>query len=261
MSRRARRVLALLAAVSSVAAGCGDDDDDAAAGASEAVEGDLAVFAAASLAESLTEIGDAFHAANPDASVTLSFAASSALVHQIIGGAPADVFASADTNSMQKLMDAELDAADPEIFATNLLTIIVAAGNPLDITGVADLADPDVKTVVCTAEAPCGNYAHQIFAAAGVTVTPVSFEQSVRGVSTKVITGEADAGIVYETDVIAADAAAHIVEIPRDINVVAEYPVAVVSTSDQQDLAQAFVDFLRGDEGQAILASYGFGPP
>src|SRR5262245_28399445 len=234
---------------------------EAPTGSAPGVSGDITVFAAASLTESFTEIGDAFSAANPDATATFSFDASSALVQQIIEGAPADVFASADTANMDKLTDADLNGTDPVVFATNLLTIIVAPGNPLGITGVEDLANPDIKVVVCAPEVPCGNYANQIFDAAGVEVTPVSLEQNVRGVSTKVTEGEADAGIVYVTDVIAAGDDADMVEIPDDINVVAEYPIAAVAASEHADVDQAFIDFVLGDEAQAILAEHGFGPP
>ena len=219
------------------------------------------MFAAASLTESFTEVGDAFTAANPDASATFSFDASSALVQQIIEGAPADVFASADAANMTKLTDAGLNGSEPVIFATNLLTIIVAPGNPLGITGVADLANADIKTVICAPEVPCGNYANQIFTAAAVAVTPVSLEQNVRGVVTKVTAGEADAGIVYVTDVTAAGDTADMVEIPDDINVVAEYPIATVAASQNQEVGEAFIDFLTGPDGQAILADYGFEAP
>ena len=179
-------------------------------------------------------------------------------MQQITEGAPADVFASADTANMDKLTDAGLNGSEPVIFATNLLTIIVAPGNPLGITGVADLANPDIKTVICAPEVPCGNYANQIFTAAGVTVTPVSLEQNVRGVVTKVTAGEADAGIVYVTDVIAAGDAADMVEIPEDINVVAEYPIATVAASENQEVGEAFIDFLTrprrpGHHGRARL--------
>ena len=237
-------------------------DDDRGAGEHGAgVEGDITVFAAASLTESFTEVGDAFTAANPEATATFSFDASSALVQQITEGAPADVFASADTNNMTKLTDAALNGSEPVIFATNLLTIIVAPDNPLGITGVADLANPAIKTVICAPEVPCGNYANQIFTAAGVTVTPVSLEQNVRGVVTKVTAGEADAGIVYVTDVTAAGDAADMVEIPADINVVAEYPIATVAASQNQEVGEAFIEFLTGPDGQSILAEYGFGAP
>jgi molybdate transport system substrate-binding protein len=263
MSVTSRLLLVPLAVMAMAAAACGDDDEGtpATSAAPAGVDGEITVFAAASLTESFTEVGEAFTAANPDADATFSFDASSALVQQIVEGAPADVFASADTANMTKLTDADLNGTDPVVFATNLLTIIVAPGNPLGITGVADLANPDLKTVVCAPEVPCGNYATQIFAAAGVDVTPVSLEQNVRGVATKVTSGEADAGIVYVTDVIAAGDAADMVEIPDDINVIAEYPVASVAASKNQDVDQAFIDFLTGPEGQAILAEYGFGAP
>ncbi len=180
---------------------------------------------------------------------------------QIIEGAPADVFASADVANMTKITDESLNGTEPVIFATNLLSIVVAPGNPTGITGVEDLANPDLKVVLCAAEVPCGRYAAQILETAGVTVTPVSFEQNVRGVLTKVTTGEADAGIVYVTDVTAAGADAEGVEIPADINVVAEYPIATVAASGSQEVGEAFIDFLLGPEGQAIMASYGFGAP
>jgi molybdate transport system substrate-binding protein len=231
------------------------------ASSTPALDGDITVFAAASLTESFTEVGAAFAAAHPDATATFSFDASSALVQQIIEGAPADMFASADTANMDKLTDAELNGTEPVVFATNVMTIIVAADNPLGITGVEDLVDSDTKVVVCATEVPCGNYANQIFDAAGVDVTPVSLEQNVRGVVTKVTAGEADAGIVYVTDVISAGDAADMVEIPEEINVVAEYPIAAVAGSEHHDVDQAFIDFLLGDEGQAILADYGFGSP
>jgi molybdate transport system substrate-binding protein len=264
-----------LAALLLVAAACGDDDDgesdaattattsatEAPATTTPGVEGEITVFAAASLTESFTEIGEAFTAANRDAEAEFSFDASSALVEQITQGAPADVFASADTANMDKLTEAGLNDTEPVIFATNLLTIIVAPENPLGITGVADLANPDLTTVICAEEVPCGRYANEIFATAGVTVTPDSLEQNVRGVVTKVTTGEADAGIVYVTDVIAAGDAAAMVEIPDDINVLAEYPIATVADSSNPEVGEAFIEFLTGDDGQAILAEYGFGSP
>jgi molybdate transport system substrate-binding protein len=265
----------LVAVLGLLATACGDDDGGSSttAGATttgapapatsraSAVEGDITVFAAASLAESFTAVGEAFTEANPDAKATFSFDASSALVQQITQGAPADVFASADTANMDKLTQAGLNGTQPEVFATNLLTIIVAPGNPKGITGAADLESSDIKTVICAAEVPCGRYAAQIFDTAGVTVTPVSLEQNVRGVVTKVTAGEADAGIVYVTDVTAAGDAADMVEIPEDRNVVAEYPIASVKASKHQEVDQAFIDFLLSDDGQAIMAEYGFGAP
>jgi molybdate transport system substrate-binding protein len=254
--RRTPHPLAVpLAALALLAVACGSDSS------SSDTTGDITVFAAASLTESFNEIGEAFTKANPDAKVTFSFDASSALVTQISQGAPADVFASADQPNMDKLTTAGLNGTDPVVFATNLLAIIVAKGNPKGVTGVADLAKPDVKTVLCAAEVPCGKYAQQILTSANVTVTPVSFAQNVKGVVTPVTAGEADAGIVYVTDVIAAGDKAEAVDIPSDINVVAKYPIAGVKASTKQAVDQAFIDFVLGDAGQAILEEHGFLPP
>lgn len=259
--RRARSlVLALLALVGFLLAACGDDSGSSST-TSPGVEGDITVFAAASLSGAFNEIGDAFTKANPDAKVTFSFDASSALAQQITQGAPADVFASADTANMDKLTSEQLNGTAPVIFATNLLGVIVPKGNPAGITGVADLAKPDVKVVVCAPEVPCGKYASQIFESAGITVTPVSQEQNVKGVVTKVTAGEADAGIVYVTDVTAAGDSAQLVAIPADINVVAKYPIATLKASTNTEVDQAFIDFVLGPDGQKILADYGFMAP
>ena len=229
--------------------------------AAPTVSGDITVFAAASLTDSFNEMGDAFTEANPEAKVTFSYDASSALVTQITQGAPADVFASADATNMDKLATAGLTGTAPVVFATNLLAIIVPKGNPKGITSVADLAKPDVKVVVCAPEVPCGRYAQQILTRANVSVTPVSLAQNVKGVVTPVTAGEADAGIVYVTDVMAAGDDADAVDIPTDINVVARYPIASVKASATQDIDRAFIDFVLGDQGQAILEKYGFGEP
>ena len=217
----------------------------------------MTVFAAASLTDAFTEIGDAFTSANPDVDVTFNFAASSELVTQINEGAPADVFASADQANMAKLAD----AGEPQVFATNVLEIAVAPGNPLGIDSVADLADADLIVVTCALEVPCGTYAAEVFTNAGVDVTPKSYEENVRAVLNKVVLGEADAGIVYATDVRAAEGDADGVEIPADVNVVAEYPIVAVPTAGNADAAGAFVDFVLGDAGQETLASYGFTAP
>jgi molybdate transport system substrate-binding protein len=260
--RTSRLFLVPIAVLALGAAACGSDDEGSTVGpttTTPGVAGDITVFAAASLTDAFTEVGEAFTAVNPDAKATFSFDASSALVQQITEGAPADVFASADTANMDKLIDAGLNGSEPVVFATNLLTIIVAPGNPNGITGVADLADDDLVTVICAPEVPCGRYAAEIFVNAGVTVTPDSLEQNVRGVVTKVTAGEADAGIVYVTDVTAAGDDAAMVEIPEDINVLAQYPIATTKDSASPEVGEAFIDFLTGTDGQAIMAEYGFG--
>jgi molybdate transport system substrate-binding protein len=162
---------------------------------------------------------------------------------------------------MDKLTAAGLNGDAPLPFATNLLQIITGPGNPKGITGLADLAAPGLKVVLCDTGVPCGRYAKRSLDLAGVVLTPVSFEQNVKGVVTKVTAGEADAGIVYSTDVKAAGAKAAGVEIPKDQNVVATYPIAPVKTSKLADVDKAFIAFLTGADGRAILATYGFGRP
>ena len=239
-----------------VGASCGSDDSDA-----SAVHRDVTVFAAASLTAAFTEIGDAFMVEYPETNVVFSFAGSSDLVAQIGEGAPADVFAAADLSTMARVTDAGQTASEPRVFATNIAEIIVGAGNPSGITGVADLADADLIVVQCAAEVPCGKYAALIYENAGVTVTPKSLEENVKAVVTKVTLGEADAGIVYATDVTAAGDDADGVEIPDDINVVAEYPIATLAEASNTEGAQAFIDFVLSEQGRTILGSYGFLAP
>jgi molybdate transport system substrate-binding protein len=258
MHRSTRWLLVPLAALGLVTSACGSSASKATV---PALKGDITVFAASSLTAAFNEVGASFTTTNPEAHVTFSYDASSALVAQIIQGAPADLFASADTANMDKLTTPALNGTAPVVFATNLLQIIVAPGNPKGITGVADLAKAGLKVVLCAPEVPCGKYAKQILDTAKVTVTPASLEQNVKGVVTKVTAGEADAGIVYVTDVMAAGAKAAGVDIPADINVIAKYPIASVKASTHPDVDKTFIDFLTGSDGQAILAKYGFGKP
>ena len=238
-------------------AACGSDG----AAVDDTTPADVTVFAAASLTAAFTELGDAFMSANPGAEVTFSFAGSSELVAQLREGAPADVFASADLSNMAALADADLVDGEPEVFATNVAEIIVEAGNPRGITGVADLADGDLVVVQCAPEVPCGAYAEQVLANADVAVTPSSLEQNVKAVATKVLLGEADAGIVYRTDVLAAGDDADGVTIPDDVNVVAEYPIGLLADASDPVGGRSFIDFVLSATGQQILADNGFGPP
>jgi molybdate transport system substrate-binding protein len=219
------------------------------------------VFAAASLTSSFNEIGTAFSTEYPGTKVTFSYDASSTLVTQINQGAPADAFASADQANMKKLTDAGNNSGTPVVFATNKLEIIVQPGNPKNIQSVADLAKPGVTFVSCDPAVPIGAYTQQVLKSAGVTVTPVSLEQNVKGIVTKVTAGEADAGIVYATDVQAAGSQAAGVPIPDDINVIAQYPIVATKASTNPSTAAAFIDFVLSDQGQKILQSYGFSAP
>ena len=223
--------------------------------------GSIVVFAASSLTDAFKAVGDAFTAKNPDAKVTFNFAGSSDLVTQIANGAPADLFVSADESNMKKVTDAGNNAGDPVIIARNSFEIIVGTGNPKGITGLADLAKTDTIVVLCAEAVPCGKGAATILKNAGIALTPKSLEDKVKGVVTKVTAGEADAGIVFVTDVRAAGDAAAGVEIPADQNVISNYPIVVTKEATNAAAAQAFIDFVASDAGQAILAKYGFLKP
>ena len=239
---------ATLGAVGVLAAGCASSTDD----------DELTVFAAASLTDAFTELGEVFERTDSGVEVEFGFASSSDLARQVVEGAPVDVYASADTANMDKVTEAGVVAGTPVVFATNGAEIIVAPGNPLGIAGLEDLAERDLVVVVCASEVPCGAYADEVIGRAGVSITPDSFEENVRGVVTKVTLGEADAGIVYRTDVIGAGDRASGVELPDEVDIVAEYPIVSVSGDGAAD---RFVEFVTGPLGQDILASYGFGPP
>lgn len=258
MTLRRRSFLAV-AAVLPLLASCGESDG--ATNGANGTGGTITVGAAASLTASFTELGAAFEAANAGTTVTFNFGSSSDVVHGINEGAPTDVFASADMTNVNTLVDGAGVAADPVAFATNQLEIIVAKGNPKGITGVDDLANPDLLVVACSPEVPIGRYTQQVFDAAGVTVAPVSLEENVNGIVTKVTLGEADAGVVYRTDVLAAADEAEGVDIPADVNVQATYPIAVTKDAADPDLAAAFLAYVLSADGQRILRSYGFGAP
>lgn len=230
-------------------------------GADGGLSGSITVFAASSLTEAYTALADAFMDANPDADVRLNLAGSAELVAQIAAGAPVDVIATADAASIAAAIDGLDDASaavpPPVRFATNELQIVVEAGNPRAVDGLGDLADPDLVVVLCDETVPCGRYAAQALAAAGVALNPASREQSAKAVMSKVLLGEADAGIVYRTDVVAAGDAAAGIALPDDASVRVEYWMA----ARDGDVASAFAAFVLGDTGQQILASFGFGPP
>jgi len=223
--------------------------------------GTLVVFAATSLTDAFNKIGSQFEAANPGVTVKFNYNGSSTLATQITQGAPADVFASASPTNMKTVTDKDLAAGPPEMFAANQGEIMVEKGNPSHITSVASLANPAVKVVTCAPEVPCGALATDIFKKAGVTVKPVSQEQNVGGVVTKVSLGEADAGIVYVTDVKANESKATGVAIPADANKTTDYPIAEVKGAPNASAAAAFISYVRGASGQQVLKSFGFLPP
>jgi molybdate transport system substrate-binding protein len=231
------------------------------AATADPVTGNVSVFAAASLTEAFTKLGTDFHGRHQGATVQFNFAGSPTLVAQLTQGAQADVFASADEPNMAKVSAAGLTAGPARIFASNRLEIVVEAGNPKHITGLADLAQPGLLVVLAAPAVPAGRYAGQALQAAGVKVTPVSQEVDVKAVVSKVALGEADAGIVYLTDVRAGGAKVAGVPIPDADNVVARYPVALLKGAANSPAGQAFVDYLLGAEGQKTLAGFGFTGP
>lgn len=252
-----RRLAILTAGVTAtlVLAACVDD-----ATSDPAVGGSITVFAAASLSDAFTEVADAFEASNDGVTVELSFAGSSSLREQILGGAPADVFASADEANMARLVEAgEVEAS--QVFATNRLQIVVPAGNPASVEGLDDFADPSLLIGLCAEEVPCGHLAREALDAAGVTASPDTDEPDVRALLTKVEAGELDAGLVYVTDVVAAGDAVQGIDLPAALDVVASYPIAATTRSRDPDAARAFIEFVLGAEGQAILERSGFEQP
>lgn len=227
-------------------------------------EGDLLVFAAASLTEAFGEAGEVFEHQNPRTSIRFSFGPSDALATQIVEGAPADVFASASPAWMEEVAERGPGVEDRTDFARNRLVVLVPEGNPAGIAGIEDLGGPGVRLVLAAPDVPVGEYGREALAKAGIgedaEANVVSNEEDVKGVVQKVALGEADAGIAYVTDVTSEVADVEAVEIPDDVNVVATYPIAVVRGTDAPDLSASFVDFVLG-EGRRILVHAGFMPP
>lgn len=230
---------------------------------------ELVVMAASSLTNAFNEIAAAFEDAHPGVAVLPNYDSSSSLATQLVEGAPADVFASANNAQMNVAVEAGRITTDPLTFLTNRLTIIVPADNPGGLSTYEDLAKPGIALVLAAPGVPVRDYSDQSIALMGeaafqaaVYANLVSEELNVRQVATKVSLGEADAGIVYTSDVTPDIAASvQLIPIPDELNVLASYPIAVVEGAPAGDLAQAFVDFVLGPQGQAILAKWGFGPP
>jgi molybdate transport system substrate-binding protein len=247
-----------MAAIGAVCSSCGNSQP--ASSSPAALSGTITVFAASSLSAAFTSISADFQKIHPGTAVKFSFAGSASLAAQIQQGAIGDVFASADQPNLQKVVDAGLTADAPMVFARNRLEIVVGHGNPKHISSLSDLAHAGFVVVLCAPAVPCGRYAAQALQKAGVSLKPASQETDVKGVLSKVALGEADAGIVYVTDVKAAGGGVDGVAIPPALNVVADYPIAVLKDSQNTALARAFVGYLLAD-GQQTLVRYGFTGP
>jgi molybdate transport system substrate-binding protein len=229
--------------------------------ASAKPSGTLVVFAATSLTDAFNKIGAQFQQANPGVTVKFNYNGSSSLATQITQAAPADVFASASPTNMKTVTDQSLASTTPKIFTRNQGEIMVEAGNPDHVTSLADLASTSLKVVTCAPQVPCGALATTVFKNAGVTVKPVSQEQNVGGVVTKVTLGEADAGIVYVTDVKANGGKTTGVPIPADQNTITDYPIAEIKGAPNPTASAAFISYVLGPDGQQVLKSFGFMPP
>jgi len=223
--------------------------------------GSITVSAASSLTEAFNQLGRQFQKQYKGTTVTFNFGSSSTLETQIQQGAPADVFASADTTNMDKLSTAGDVSGKPVVFARNLLEIAVAKGNPKKIKTLADTLKPGVQLVLCAATVPCGKFALQAYQQAGLTVPRVPSGQDVKATLSNVSLGTADAAIVYVTDVKSAKGQVAGVVIPMAQNVVATYPIAVVKSSANAATAQAFVKYVASPAGKATLLKFGFLKP
>jgi len=221
---------------------------------------ELVVFAASSLSDTYTSLGKTFEAAHPGVLVKFSFGGSSTLVDQLKEGAPADVFASADRQNMEKATTANLISGVPSLFATNTLTLIVPTGNPAGITGLDSSLDGK-KLVVCADGVPCGSATTKLAKLLGVTLRPVSEETKVTDVRAKVESGQADAGVVYVTDAKASGSKVDTIAIKNADQVKNEYLLGVVATSKNADLASQFVALGTGSDGQRTLSAAGFALP
>lgn len=277
MKIRRRNAAVLLAAVAGLAlAGCssGAANDAAASSApaatsaapttqapttpaAPALTGDLVVFAAASLQDTFTAIGDELMAANPDLKVTFNFGSSGTLSQQLVAGAPADVFASANTKTMT---DAAAVMNDSQLFTHNSLVIVVPKGNPAGVTGLADFTKADLKLALCDESAPCGTAAKSVFDKAGLTAAPDTYGQDVKATLALVTGGEVDAAMVYKTDAIAAGDAVETITFPEAASVINDYPIATTKDTANPDAAQAFVDLVLSADGQKVLTDAGFDP-
>lgn len=253
--KRAALVAALLVALTA----CGSDgtrDTGRASGG-----GTVTVFAAASLTEAFTALGDAFEAASPGVTVDFSFGPSSELATQIAEGAPADVLATADETTMAAATDARTVDGTPTVFASNRMEIAVPEGNPGGVDGLEDFADADLVIGLCAEEVPCGRLARQALGSAGVQPSVDTDEADVKALLAKIAAGEVDAGLVYRTDVRSADDDVDGIALPGDQQVVTRYPLAAVAGSPRPEVARAFVAFVTSPDGRAILEGFGFGPP
>ncbi|MFF7390782.1 molybdate ABC transporter substrate-binding protein [Streptomyces scabiei] len=274
MTRSVRRTRSTRRTLRAVGAGgaallalsaCGSSDSGSSAksgsSGSDELSGEVIVFAAASLKESFTTLGERFEREHPGTKVTFNFGGSDALAAGITGGAPADVFASASPRTMAVVTDAGDASGTPETFVRNQLEIATLPGNPDKISSLKDLTGPDLKVVLCDEAVPCGAAARKALDASKLKLTPVSYEEDVKSALNKVVLKEADAAVVYKTDVRAAGEKVEGVEFPESADAVNDYPITLLEESENTDAAKAFIALVRSAEGQKVLTEAGFLKP
>ncbi|MDX3311533.1 molybdate ABC transporter substrate-binding protein [Streptomyces sp. NPDC054884] len=244
---------------------CSSSDSDSSAtsdsSASGKPSGTVTVFAAASLKESFTTLGKDFEKAHPGTRVTFSFGGSDSLAASITGGAPADVFASASPRTMKIVTDAGNASGTPAAFVRNQLEIATLPGNPDRIASLKDLTKSSLKVVLCDKTVPCGAAAQKALDADNLKLTPVSYEEDVKSALTKVVLKEADAAVVYKTDVKAAGGKVEGVDFPESAQAVNAYPIALLKDSKNVETAKAFIALVQSAEGQKVLTEAGFLQP
>ena len=266
--RRSALTVTVAATAGLLLAGCGSSSAAPASPAtspgrvssSPALSGTINVFAAASLQEAFTTLGQQFEAAHPGTEVVFNFGPSSGLATQITAGAPADVFASAGTQNMDQVVRAAA-ATSPTDFASNTMEIAVPDKNPAGVTGLSDLVKPGLKVALCQIAVPCGATAAKVFTNARLAVTPVTQEIDVKAVLTKVTLGEVDAGVVYVTDVRAAGGKVQGIQIPANVNASTAYPIATLTQAPNKATASAFTEYVLSAGGARVLATDGFATP
>jgi molybdate transport system substrate-binding protein len=238
-----------------------DPSSKASDSASNELSGEVTVFAAASLKESFTTLGRRFEREHPGTKVTFSFGGSDSLAASITGGAPADVFAAASPATMKIVTDAGDASGTPATFVRNQLEIATLPGNPAEISSLKDLTESGLKVVLCDKAVPCGAAARKALDASGLALTPVSYEQDVKAALTKVELKEADAAVVYKTDVLAAGDKVEGVEFPEAAGAVNDYPIVRLEGGHNAEAAEAFIALVRSAEGRRVLTGAGFLKP
>ncbi|MEW2626122.1 molybdate ABC transporter substrate-binding protein [Streptomyces sp. NPDC048106] len=269
-ARRTRRLplpagAAAAALLALSACSSSSDSSDAASdkpgAASAKLSGTITVFAAASLQESFTAMGKEFEQRHPGTEVRFSFGGSDTLAASVTGGAPADVFAAASPKTMATVTDAKDATGAPVTFVRNQLEIATLPGNPGKVASLKDLTKPGLKVVLCDRTVPCGAAAQKALDAGHLKLTPVSYEQDVKSALNKVELKEADAAVVYRTDVRAAGGKVAGVEFPESAKAVNDYPIALLKNAEHPETAKAFIALVRSAEGRRVLGEAGFLKP